>query len=274
MERKQQVLVLVPVYHGGALVWNEKIDLAQMEKVFADKELAFLLPRGLRVSWLGDVLARHRSWRVERVSTAWMRSLPAYNQMMLSPAFYKQFQRYDFVLITQLDAFPISDRLNEFCQMAYDVYGAPWIYPWSTHEIAGHRVRMRVGNGGFSLRRIGACIDVLERHADVAKEWVLSEDIFFAYAGKYLDERLRVAPLRIARQFAVESDALRHVKKCGGQLPFGCHGWTRYSSAFYQQVLAMMGYDVSDHVAEMQNLDFVDQARMIQRWKNRRFHNQ
>lgn len=266
--KKNRALILVPVYHGGALVWNEKISFTQIERVFAEEELAFLMPRRLRTPWVGEALARHTSWRIERVPAMWMQSLSAYNAMMLSPRFYRRFQRYEHILICQLDAAPFTNRLAEFCQMEYDYYGAPGLYPWSLHEIDGRHVRMRAGNGGFSLRRTAACIGVLERHAEVVASWEMPEDVFFAYAGKYLDKNFRVAPMKIARQFAVESEALRHVKKCGGQMPFGCHGWARYSSEFYRQVFAILGYDLGTHSAEMQDGDFKDLACFLVRWKD------
>lgn len=267
MERKQNAIVLVPVYHGGALVWNEKISFAQVERVFSDETVAFLMPQGLRVSWVKKALARHPSWCIAWVPAMCMQSVAAYNRLMLTSSFYRSFLSYAYVLICQLDALPFSNRLEEFCQMGYDYYGAPWQYLWSLFDIAGRRVRMTVGNGGFSLRRVAACIDVLEQQEDVVSSWTQAEDAFFAYAGKYLDHAFRVAPLQVARHFSVESDAARQVRKNGGRLPFGCHAWARYSSAFYREAITRLGYDLGAHASEMQDLDFKDRDRLLQAWK-------
>ena len=266
---KQQAVVVVPVWRAE-LAWNEEISLAQIAKVFAQEDVVFLLPKGLFVPWLGSMLRAHGNMREERVPAAWMDSFASYNRMMMTPAFYARFRRYVFLLICQLDAFPFSDRLTEFCRMPYDDFGAPWPYLWSLEDIGGRRVRMRTGNGGFSLRRVDACIRLLKRHAKERAAWPSSEDKFFAYAGKYLAPSFRVAPMRIARRFAVEGDAARYVQKNGGQLPFGCHAWTRYSRAFYSAAIRAAGYDLGAHEAEMRDEDDEDLEKFRAYWKNHR----
>ena len=48
----------------------------------------------------------------------------------------------------------------------------------------------------------------------------------------------------------------RHVKKLGGELPFGCHGWTRLSADFYVELLAQFGYDLRPLRDQMQTKDY------------------
>lgn len=52
-------------------------------------------------------------------------SVDSYNEMMLSPDFYRRFQVYDFMLIYQLDAFVFRDELDEWVAKDYDYIGAP-----------------------------------------------------------------------------------------------------------------------------------------------------
>jgi hypothetical protein len=81
----------------------------------------------------------------------------AHSRLMLSPAFYQAFADYKFVLLHHLDALVLEDRLEEWCERDLDYVGAPWLHcedsPWVNVP--------RVGNGGFSLRKIASFLKVI-----------------------------------------------------------------------------------------------------------------
>ena len=81
--------------------------------------------------------------------------------MLLSPQFYKRFIDYKFILIYHLDALVFSDQLIEWCEMNYDYIGAPWIKHKDAPYAGNPTYEGRVGNGGFSLRKIGSFLKVL-----------------------------------------------------------------------------------------------------------------
>jgi hypothetical protein len=56
------------------------------------------------------------------------------------------------MLIYQLDAWVFKDDLMKWCNKGYDYIGAPWFEDFGSYE-KGKKL-WRVGNGGFSLRKI------------------------------------------------------------------------------------------------------------------------
>ena len=48
----------------------------------------------------------------------------------------------------------------------------------------------------------------------------------------------------------------RHVKKLGGEVPFGCHNWTKLSADFYVELFAQFGYDLRPFRAQMKTDDY------------------
>ena len=83
-----------------------------------------------------------------------------------------------------------------------------------------------------------------------------SEDSFFAYYGANERFNFHSAPVNVANLFAMEHYPDRHVKKLGGELPFGCHGWSRLSADFYVELLAQFGYDLRPLRDQMQTKDY------------------
>lgn len=79
------------------------------------------------------------------------------NLLRLSPLFYKQFERYEYLLIYELDSLVFAENLADFCSGEYDYIGAPWV----RYENGQPVCFSGVGNSGFSLRRVDACLKVL-----------------------------------------------------------------------------------------------------------------
>ena len=186
------------------------------------------------------------------VPSACLSSVFAYNEMLLDIDFYKVFQQYEYILICHLDVIVTMDLLDDFCEIGYDYWGAPWPYLWGRKKINDKYVHLTVGNGGFSLRRVSACISVLEQFKKQVPQR-LNEDIFFSYYLKV--SGFRVAPVNWARLFSAESLVERIFCKNGGTLPFGMHAWHRFSGDFYKKVLPKLGINIAEF--KLQNLDLV-----------------
>jgi hypothetical protein len=84
-------------------------------------------------------------------------SAQAHGSLLLSEQFYESFFDYEYILIHHLDALVFSDRLLEWCLAGYDYVGAPWLVSADTPHIT----EQKVGNGGFSLRRVRSFLRVL-----------------------------------------------------------------------------------------------------------------
>jgi hypothetical protein len=91
-----------------------------------------------------------------------------YNRLLLSKFFYEAFTAHEFMLLYQLDAFVFEDRLPEWCAKGYSYIGAPW-FEGFIPPVEEARL-WKVGNGGFTLRRIPDCLRVFEAFA-VLRPW-------------------------------------------------------------------------------------------------------
>lgn len=101
---------------------------------------------------------------VIRLDDTWFQSIQTYNQLMLSKTFYDTFIDYDYILLYQLDAWVFYDALDEWCAKGYDYIGAPWfsdrgeLFPYA-------------GNGGFSLRKVSAFQEILQKKNYPSHAW-------------------------------------------------------------------------------------------------------
>ncbi|MBR2519828.1 MAG: hypothetical protein IKE46_08615 [Selenomonadaceae bacterium] len=216
-----KVAVVIPVYRE--LNELEKISLAQCRKILGRYPLVFVAPEGKIFSYFksGDMVAHFPAKYFQSVQT--------YSRLLTSPQFYEPFADFDYILIYQLDAFVFYDALEEFCSLGYDYIGAPW--PWLA-EVGGKF--LRVGNGGFSLRKVKAHYNLLLNHADwIVQHENLNEDTIFSFCGAQDNCNFRVAPINVAYKFSMEFNPDRCIRKNGGNLPFGCHGWSTLTENFY-----------------------------------------
>lgn len=135
------------------------------------------------------------------------------------------------MLIYQTDAFVFRDDLNLFCSMDYDYIGAPW--PWIFAREFSMKYKYRVGNGGFSLRRIDAVLKVLRHKKEIlqtcpfAKKLLDAEDVFWMYCATLGVESFKVANEVKALTFSTEGFQEKWLARRTIQtLPFGCHSWS------------------------------------------------
>jgi hypothetical protein len=154
------------------------------------------------------------------------------------------------------------DELMAWCSKGYDFVGAP-IFGRFSDEVF-HPDQSRVGNGGFSLRRIKAFLeyfdgkkhvietsDIAERiglkekpmtrwlvwllmalgwrnkPTSVAKRWKYNEDDFWSGILNGTRYELSKPEVREAMLFAFERFP-SEVYSITGTLPFGCHAWAKY----------------------------------------------
>jgi hypothetical protein len=105
--------------------------------------------------------------------------------------------------------------------------------------IHGHALKAYVGNGGFSLRRIAACRQLLaEFSEEVAwfNENPWGEDVFFALFGQ-LSQPFVLPNLRVAAAFAWEVSLPDMYALCQGQLPMAIHAYRKYDPEFFEHTI-------------------------------------
>lgn len=152
--------IVVPIYKEfGKLSDEELISLNQLFKVLGKHQIIFFGPN--RIQW-GDYLEHAKKeniqLQIKKFNNYYFESINSYNQLLISLGFYKEFKKWKYVLVYQLDAFIFRDELRYWCGLGYDYIGAPWS---GTHSYEGKPL-VGVGNGGFSLRNLRSCLKLLK----------------------------------------------------------------------------------------------------------------
>jgi hypothetical protein len=231
-------VTVVPVYKERPNK-TEALSLLQL-RLLDVENVVLMCPEGLDLDIYQSLLPE---LMIERFPKRHFLSVQTYNDFLLGPQFYETFlQKYEWMLIYQLDAFLLSNRIEHFCQLGYDYYGAPWTSGFPQYHFLFDRWPIRintkrflVGNGGLSLRNIKNTVDLLkEKQGHITKAYFM-EDAFFGYWGS-LESQFRACPPKIAATFSLEMDP-EYWMSIGGLLPMGFHGFERRSQSFYNPIL-------------------------------------
>lgn len=225
---RHKVAIAIPV-HSLPLMPHERASLAQLRHHLLCFDRFVISPSSLDVSGLGLpalVFEDH-----------WFQSVATYSRLLLSQQFYLRFQDYDYILIHQLDALVFSSSLGFWCRQGFDYVGAPW-FPGYSSQPAGDGL-WATGNGGLSLRRVHAFLELLETPeiADCAASTSHPEDVFWSQEVPKLSSRFSVAPPSVSVRFSIESAPRYCFALNGNMLPFGCHYWHRIDPEFWEVFL-------------------------------------
>lgn len=258
----KQVAVVIPVYKQ-VMEAEEKISLRQTFRVLGNHPVVLVCPNDLSVSEYEKLaLSEKVDLAIERFEDGFFEGIDGYNRMLLSESFYQRFSTYNYILICQPDAYVFEDQLEEWCEKGYDYVGAPLFGRYSDTDF--HFNQGRVGNGGFSLRRVRAYLDFFggKKHVfqfkdipgrigfrkkpytrwlvwllvalgwrnkprSFAKHWSYNEDVFWSELSDGTNYALKKPSVLEALHFAFErfpSETFAITQK----LPFGCHAWRKY----------------------------------------------
>ena len=242
--------VVVPAFRDR-LDGDERVALRHLRTYLAAYDAYLVLPESSRLGAVADL-------EPIRLHERHFRSHRDYSRLMLSGELYRRFERYEFMLVHQLDALALSDELDRWCAHGYDYVGAPWVRraPGGGLRFAG------VGNGGFSLRRVETCLRVIEmrqraltraassgrhvvavvrrvvreprRSRQIARDRFFHEDKFWSLEAPRLLPGFRIPPAEVAVAFAFEREPRFCFEQNGRRLPFGCHKWRAHDPAFWE----------------------------------------
>jgi hypothetical protein len=174
-------------------------------------------------------------------------SAKSYSRLLLTDEFYAAFAQYEYMLITQDDVYVVRDDLPYWLSRRLDYIGAPW-WPDGLHLVLSEYSRLGihgvvfktyVANGGFSLRRIAACRQLLTEFPEEAArvgQTGGAEDSFFALFGQ-LSQQFVLPNLRVAAAFAWEVSLPHMYALCQGQLPMAIHAYGRYDPEFFVRTI-------------------------------------
>lgn len=251
------VCVVIPIYRSS-LTAEEKISFIQYGKVLGHYTTYVACPDDLV---LPKELRKMHNVKIMRFDKHYFEDIAGYNKLLLSEKFYRRFTSHQFMLIYQLDAYVFRDELMDWCGKGYDYIGAPWFNDFG--EGTSKDELWKVGNGGFSLRKISAHIktiqnqtklqiiidivsDLLHLKLNVKKyfkglslqssgerflsQYKGNEDGFWCLRSQEYNDQFKVAPLDQAVLFAFENSPNSLFKINDNKLPFGCHAWEKYLS--------------------------------------------
>ena len=262
------VAVVVPLSNRTTFTEDEKISLKHLLHFLPEYDKYFIAPEGLGVKVQGV--------DNKYFNAKFFGSLSAHNRLLLSEIFYQTFSDYRFILNYHLDSLVFSDQLTEWCEKDYDFIGPPWIEhedaPYSDYPIYNGKV----GNGGFSLRKIESFLKVLnsrKRYMDAsalralysAEPWYArflkfpkkymryfphfnnvkfeiakfrdNEEAFWSNRAQHYYPAFKIPSVETALQFGFECVPEYCFKVNNRTLPFGCHAWPKYDRVFWEKYI-------------------------------------
>ena len=235
------VTIVIPVYKVN-LSLTEQLSLKQCIKLLGDFDIVFVHPESLDVSAI-NIDGRISS---EKFPDHYFKTVFGYNRLMLTASFYDRFKHSKFILIYQLDAYVFKDELLYWCSKDYDYIGAPWIATPnkgirklvslfdSKKKKARSEIFYKVGNGGFSLRKVSTHIanakkmkSVIEQNLSRSKDdFTIMEDVFWSSLPEY-DSSFLIPDYKEVLKFAFDRKPKLAFKLNNNELPFGCHGFEK-----------------------------------------------
>jgi hypothetical protein len=268
-----KIAIIIPIYRDPNK--KEEISLKQSCKVLGLYDTILVTPCTFNAEkYISLWKSYNLKLQIEKFADEYFVGISSYNRLLLSSDFYSRFASYDYMLICQPDAYVFEDKLKYWCEKDYDYIGAPLVGKFS-ENVYYSEMPMRVGNGGFSLRKISKCLDFFNgkknvftskqitkninlwkkphtrffvwflmlcgwrnKPNSVAQHWNHNEDDFWS---GYLDNSnyslSKPQPIE-ALDFAFERFPSEMYKLNDCKLPFGCHAWEKYEyESFWKQFI-------------------------------------
>jgi hypothetical protein len=222
--------IVIPVY---------KRELDSLEQFSVDYSLAmigrwpcvFVAPEGLDAAYYVN---RYPQVRFEWFPSDYFRSVDDYSRLLVTQSFYDRFEAFEFVLLVQPDAIVLRDDLDFWSRQPFDYIGAPWPkgleFLIKRDQFAGARsrlIKVTVGNGGFSLRRVAKCVALLKEFPESVQAFTsagANEDAFFSLMGA-LSKDFIIPNEITASRFSMELQPEYYYAVNGGRYPMGVHAW-------------------------------------------------
>lgn len=262
-----QNIIVVPIYKVKLNTY-ELISLKQCFSIFKSKLIIAVKPKQLDIS---QILVDFPFSKIISFEDRFFESIHGYNELMLSPIFYKEFLAYNYMLIYQPDAFVFADMLDFWSNRGFDYIGAPWIKPLMNNNPINRFIYSfksylytkfnvtrdglpkskqfynKTGNGGFSLRNIKLFHKIAEEEKDLAQHYVdlknlaFNEDLFWAIEINRKNQRIRIPDYKTSLKFSIETFPEYGYAINKSTLPFGCHAWEKHLN-FWQDKIEKFGY--------------------------------
>lgn len=270
---KISVSVIIPLYKSRPTD-NELCAFRQCFKILGKYDIYVVTYQELCLKEYNSVI--NQEIHCKYFDRKYFESIAGYNELLKEYCFYKTFKKYDYILIYQLDAWVFKDALVEWCTKKYDYIGAPWFTDFGVYD-EEHKL-WKVGNGGFSLRRVkrflyvtnprarflssrevfrtfykgykdlpSCLLKCLGRKNNVAyflqKNPIYkayNEDSYFSIVlSQYELMKMYIPDVEQAAYFSFERSPRYLFNLTSEQLPFGCHAWEKYDADFWKEKICL-----------------------------------
>lgn len=247
----EKVVIVVP-HHKAEFSKNEKVSLEQLHRVLGNYPIYVVAPEQLK-----GKLSLY-DWKYKFVSECAFGSKDRYSKTFMSSWLYELFGNYEYMMIYHTDSFVFSDKLLEFCSLGYDYIGAPW----NSYDPATRKIGIRVGNGGFCIKKISSVLNVLNHKDEILvghpmrEHMEKMEDTFFAYCGLNKNISFTVPDISTASKFAIEHSINNSLCNLNEAMPFGCHDWYRLNYKVWRPYIESFGYVTDSSESQGDEIDF------------------
>ncbi len=258
---KSKIAVLIPIHKElTSHTSDERALVEQTKKVFKDRSLFLFGPDSLASSFRLE-----GSFEFTPFDRKYFEGKFTYSKLLCSLQFYQSFSDYDFIQVVQTDCWVFEDKLDHFAAKGFDYIGAPWMK--NGFEGKPEPGLWKVGNGGFSLRKVSSFLSVINQIESTKKgtspvftdfgrglvgalkqrgirnnlkHYIKSppgEDIFWSIYVPLVfgKDEFNVADPKTAAHYSFET-LPRYLYKSvtKGTLPMGCHNWSQNDPGFWQ----------------------------------------
>ena len=269
----KKACVVIPMYTLELSAF-EHISLQQCFNVLKAHDIFFAIPAHLNDAFKNFEYVASQRAGIVTFEDAFFENIDGYNRLLKYPGFYRSFSDYEFMLIHQLDAFVFRDELIAWCEKGYDHIGAPLFEGHEKATATGSLVGQ--GNGGFCLKNIKACDQVVSQfkklrfkrsfetdapnlliktlryfkhqvlyiYSGYPLQPIINEDLFWAEVVPENFPQFKVPLPQEAIKFSFEVNPATLFMWNNNELPFGCHAWWKYDLVFWRKYINNFGYNI------------------------------
>ena len=197
------------ITHKDALDGEDERSFIRALSVFGGKrDIKLVIPYDINTSYF-DKFNYELIFEYVKVDPSWLSSPEAYNRTLCTNEFYTLFSDFEYVLIYQTDCWVFHDNIDYFLSLNHDYYGAAWPH-----------LNDRVGNGGFSMRKVEKMLYITGKHTFDNDSIENHSDTWFCITH---GDELDICDLETACNFSIEVPTEKYLKLLKST-PMGLHG--------------------------------------------------
>ena len=243
----ETVRIVIPLYKTH-LDQIERMSLGRSLRVLKNHAFTIVCPDNLDLTPL-ESMFEGVNYDVRRFEPDFFKGIQGYNRLMLSSVFYAAFCDCKYILICQTDVFVFSDELLFWCEKNYDYIGAPWIasqqsalkqFFYALENFFKKKDKssyhfFKVGNGGFSLRKVETMLYIVNQLKDKAEFFSKhrderkyhQEDVFISVYAPTQIPGIKIPGYEEAVGFSMDRKPHLAYRLNRNELPFACHGFNK-----------------------------------------------